>query len=113
MKPLSSTSTGATNSAIWMLLPIAMPIVRSSLFFRAIAIADPLSAAPPTIAEEHDADEHLGHAERLARALGRADEDFAHPGRQRRRATRLPIALPRLHCDSWSSCSSAAVTLWK
>ena len=33
-----------------MLLPKAMPIDRSILFFRAIAIAEPLSAAPPTMA---------------------------------------------------------------
>ena len=33
-----------------MQLPSAMPTVRSILFLRAIAIAEPLSAAPPTIA---------------------------------------------------------------
>jgi len=31
--------------------------------------------------EEHDADEHLRHAERLPGGLGRADQDFAHPRR--------------------------------
>ena len=38
------------NKAIWIELPSAMPIVMSTRFLRAITIADPLSAAPPTIA---------------------------------------------------------------
>jgi hypothetical protein len=69
-----------------MLLPIAMPTVRSTLFFLPIAIAEPLSAAPPTMAEEHDADEHFRHAERLAGAFGGADQDLAHPRREHRRS---------------------------
>src|SRR6266851_8917761 len=69
-----------------MLLPNAMPTDKSILFFRAITMAEPLSAAPPTIREKHDADENLRHAKRLASAFCRTDEDFTHPRCQNRRA---------------------------
>src|SRR6186997_1577475 len=45
-----TTSTGATNSAIWALEPIAMFTARSILSLRATSTATQCSAALPTIA---------------------------------------------------------------
>ena len=50
MKKEAITSTGATNSAIWALEPIAMLTARSILFLNATRIATQCSAALPTIA---------------------------------------------------------------
>ena len=46
----ASTSTGATNSAIWALEPIEMLTARSILSLRATSTATQCSAALPTIA---------------------------------------------------------------
>src|SRR5205807_8179159 len=46
----TSTSTGATNSAIWALEPIAMLTARSILSLAATSTATQCSAALPTIA---------------------------------------------------------------
>jgi hypothetical protein len=51
-KWLSSTRTGVTNSAIWIELPMAIPTARSILSLRAMAMAAPLSAAPPRMASK-------------------------------------------------------------
>ena len=50
MKNEVMTSTGATNSAIWALEPIAMLTARSILSFYATSTATQCSAALPTIA---------------------------------------------------------------
>ena len=50
MARLAKTSTGATNSAIWMPLPTAMLTARSIWFFIATSTAVECSAALPTIA---------------------------------------------------------------
>ena len=50
MKNEAITSTGATNSAIWALEPIAMLTARSILFLNATRTATQCSAALPTIA---------------------------------------------------------------
>ena len=50
MKNEQSTSTGAANSAIWALEPIAMLTARSILSLRATSTATQCSAALPTIA---------------------------------------------------------------
>src|SRR5437660_11019359 len=50
MKNEQSTSTGATNSAIWVLEPMAMLTARSILSFIATETATQCSAALPTIA---------------------------------------------------------------
>ena len=49
-KKLNNTKTGAIKRAILMELPKAMLMVRSTLFFVAMAIAEMLSAAPPITA---------------------------------------------------------------
>ena len=90
-----STSTGATNSAIWALEPIAMLTARSILFFCATSTATQCSAALPTIAttitpmknslrpsceaaSEIESDEDLGHhADRDAGDRQR-DDRLAH-----------------------------------
>jgi hypothetical protein len=60
-----------------MQLPKAIPRVRSILFFRAIAIADPLSAAPPTMARKTMPMRHPT-CRGPRRSLQRPDEDLAH-----------------------------------
>ena len=50
MKRLASTRTGATNSAICTLDPIAIESERSMRFFHAAVIADACSAAFPVTA---------------------------------------------------------------
>src|SRR5512134_3117397 len=50
MNRLSSTRTGATNSAICAELPSAIPTQRSTRFWRAAVQAVVISAAAPTIA---------------------------------------------------------------
>jgi hypothetical protein len=49
-KKETSTSTGATKRAIWMLEPMAMVSARSMRFFAAIRMAVECSAALPTTA---------------------------------------------------------------
>ena len=60
---LSSTSTGATKSAICAALPSAMPTLRSSRFLRAPENADAISAAAPDERHHDEADERRRHAE--------------------------------------------------
>jgi hypothetical protein len=66
-----------------MAIPSAMLTNKFILSFRATAIADPLSAAPPMIARNSDADE-IATCEGSAYAFGNIHQNSAHPGRRHR-----------------------------
>jgi hypothetical protein len=60
---LASTSTGATNNAIWAALPNAIATLESRRFLRAPAKVDAISAAAPTSATAMNPTNARRHAE--------------------------------------------------
>ena len=65
-----------------MRLPSAMPTARSIVFRCAIATAEPLSAAPPTMARQTIPMKAADIPSAVAVLSRRADENLAHPRRE-------------------------------
>ena len=81
----SSTSSGATNSAIWALDPIAMLTARSILSLRATNTATQCSATLPTIATTIAPMKNSLRPIDSAAVADRADQDLAHHADQHAR----------------------------